>query len=228
MWTNMYTNKHISVSVFFFDYRWIWDSTVVWKNRMFYEACCLLHSQDQTNQLNCKPHYEYTTAKLVLSCLFCYKKKTLLTSLHFSFVSFSPEKKKHFSLHFTSGFPNLGNSCQLLVSMEYTILIMLRWIHSFFPVVVIAPVLFHSNVLLVTMEWNQQAVAKQWTCAEYHLCGKFPHTKNSQSSKSKSKSHYGRQSVGQSILVSGAHLGPATNFSFSLRFSFRQLQFVIL
>jgi hypothetical protein len=32
----------------------------------------------------------------------------------------------------------------------------------------------------------------------------------------------------QSVLVSGAHLGPATNFSFSLRFSFRQLLLVIL
>jgi hypothetical protein len=31
----------------------------------------------------------------------------------------------------------------------------------------------------------------------------------------------------QSVLVSGAHLGPATNFTFSLRFSFRQLLFVI-
>jgi hypothetical protein len=37
--------------------------------------------------------------------------------------------------------------------------------------------------------------------------------------KSKSKSHYNRQSVGQSVLVSDAHLGPATNFSSSLRFS---------
>jgi hypothetical protein len=45
---------------------------------------------------------------------------------------------------------------------------------------------------------------------------------------SNSKSHYERQSVGQSVLVSGAHLGPATNFSFFLRFSFRQLRFVIL
>jgi hypothetical protein len=41
-------------------------------------------------------------------------------------------------------------------------------------------------------------------------------------SQSQSKSHYDRQSVGQ-VLVSGAHLGPATNFSFSLRFSFVQL-----
>jgi hypothetical protein len=40
------------------------------------------------------------------------------------------------------------------------------------------------------------------------------------SQKSKSKSHYDRQSVGQSVLVSGAHLGPATNFSFSLSFFF--------
>jgi hypothetical protein len=37
--------------------------------------------------------------------------------------------------------------------------------------------------------------------------------------ESKSKSHYDRQSVGQSVLVSGTHLGPATNFSFSLKFS---------
>jgi hypothetical protein len=44
----------------------------------------------------------------------------------------------------------------------------------------------------------------------------------------KLKSHYDRQSIGQSVLVLGAHLGPATNFSFSLRFSYRQLLFVIL
>jgi hypothetical protein len=29
----------------------------------------------------------------------------------------------------------------------------------------------------------------------------------------KSKSHYDRQSVDQSVLVSGTHLGPSTNFS---------------
>jgi hypothetical protein len=29
----------------------------------------------------------------------------------------------------------------------------------------------------------------------------------------KSKTYYDRQSVGQSVLVSGTHLGPATNFS---------------
>jgi hypothetical protein len=47
-------------------------------------------------------------------------------------------------------------------------------------------------------------------------------------SKSKLKSHYDRQLVGQSVLVSGAKLGPAANFSISLRFSFRQLLFVML
>jgi hypothetical protein len=46
--------------------------------------------------------------------------------------------------------------------------------------------------------------------------------------KSKSKSHYDRQSVGKSVLVSGAHLGPATNCSFSLRFSLDSCGFVIL
>jgi hypothetical protein len=45
---------------------------------------------------------------------------------------------------------------------------------------------------------------------------------------SKLKLIYDRQSVGQSVLVSGAHLGPATNFSFSLRFSLDSCEFVIL
>jgi hypothetical protein len=45
---------------------------------------------------------------------------------------------------------------------------------------------------------------------------------------SKSKSHYDRQSVGQSVLVSGALLGPATNFTFSLKFSAASFVFVIL
>jgi hypothetical protein len=46
--------------------------------------------------------------------------------------------------------------------------------------------------------------------------------------KSKSKSHYDRQSVGQSVLVSGTRLGPVTNFSFSLKFSLDSCGFVIL
>jgi hypothetical protein len=36
--------------------------------------------------------------------------------------------------------------------------------------------------------------------------------------KLKFKLIYDQQSVGQSVLVSGAHLGPVTNFSFSLKF----------
>jgi hypothetical protein len=36
--------------------------------------------------------------------------------------------------------------------------------------------------------------------------------------KLKLKLYYDRQSVGKSVLVSGAHLGPATNFSSSLKF----------
>jgi hypothetical protein len=47
------------------------------------------------------------------------------------------------------------------------------------------------------------------------------------SEKSKSKSHYDLQSFGKSVLVSGAHLGPATNFSFSLKFSSDSCGFVI-
>jgi hypothetical protein len=37
-----------------------------------------------------------------------------------------------------------------------------------------------------------------------------------------------RQSVGQSVLVSGAHLGTLTNFSFSLKFPSDICVFVIL
>jgi hypothetical protein len=39
---------------------------------------------------------------------------------------------------------------------------------------------------------------------------------------------YDRQSVGQSVLVSGAHMGPVTDFSFSLKFSLDSCGFVIL
>jgi hypothetical protein len=44
----------------------------------------------------------------------------------------------------------------------------------------------------------------------------------------KLKLYYDRQSVGQSVLVSGTHLGPATNFSFSLKSSLDSCGFVIL
>jgi hypothetical protein len=37
-----------------------------------------------------------------------------------------------------------------------------------------------------------------------------------------------RSTVGQSVLVSGTHLGPATNFSFSLKFTLDSCGFVIL
>jgi hypothetical protein len=43
-------------------------------------------------------------------------------------------------------------------------------------------------------------------------------------SKSKSKLYYDRQSVGQSVLVSGTHLGPATNLSHSLIIFLRQFR----
>jgi hypothetical protein len=44
----------------------------------------------------------------------------------------------------------------------------------------------------------------------------------------KLKLNYDRQSVGQSVLVSGTNLGPATNFSFSLKFPLDSCGFVIL
>jgi hypothetical protein len=46
--------------------------------------------------------------------------------------------------------------------------------------------------------------------------------------KFKLKLIYDRQSVGQSVLASGALLGPVTNFSFSLKFPSDSCVFVIL
>jgi hypothetical protein len=46
--------------------------------------------------------------------------------------------------------------------------------------------------------------------------------------KLKLKLIYDRQSVGQSVLVSGTHLGPVTNFSFSLKLPLDSYEFVIL
>jgi hypothetical protein len=46
--------------------------------------------------------------------------------------------------------------------------------------------------------------------------------------KLKLKFIYDRQSVGQSVLVSGAHLGPLTNFSFAMKFPLDSWGFVIL
>jgi hypothetical protein len=44
----------------------------------------------------------------------------------------------------------------------------------------------------------------------------------------KFKLYCDRRSVGKSDLVSGTHLGPMTNFSFSLKFSLDSCRFVIL
>jgi hypothetical protein len=46
--------------------------------------------------------------------------------------------------------------------------------------------------------------------------------------KLKLKLIYDRQSVRQSVMVSGAHLGPLTNFSFAMRFSVDSCGFVVL
>jgi hypothetical protein len=45
--------------------------------------------------------------------------------------------------------------------------------------------------------------------------------------KLKLKLIYDRQSVGQSVLVSGTHVGSATNFSFSLKFPLDNYVFIL-
>jgi hypothetical protein len=44
----------------------------------------IIHSWDQSRQFSCKFHYEYTTAKLFLSCLFHF-----FSSLHFTSIYFT-------------------------------------------------------------------------------------------------------------------------------------------
>jgi hypothetical protein len=58
----------------------------------------MFHSKDQTRQLNCNFPYEYTTAKLVVSCPFHYKNTYHFTLLHFSLVYLT--STCHLALHF--------------------------------------------------------------------------------------------------------------------------------
>jgi hypothetical protein len=59
---------------------------------MLYEVCCSSNNKDYVSQLrsdsplNWNFHYQYTTAKLVSSCLLHYKSTCHFTSLHFSLV----------------------------------------------------------------------------------------------------------------------------------------------
>jgi hypothetical protein len=57
-------------------------------------------------------------------------------------------------------------------------------------------------------------------CTPYYV---HPRMRKKFKLKLKPKLIYDRQSVGQSFLVSGTHLGPATNFFFQLEIFFRQL-----
>jgi hypothetical protein len=66
--------------------------------------------------------------------------------------------------------------------------------------------------------------------AVYRVDSVSPHSANSNTfwDVKKSKLCYDRQSVAQSVLASGTHPEPATNFAFSLRFSLDSCGFVIL
>jgi hypothetical protein len=61
-----------------------------------------------------------------------------------------------------------------------------------------------------------------------HICLKTACLSINSELKFKLKLNYDRQSVGQSVLVSDTHLGPATNFSVSLKLSLASRGFVIL
>jgi hypothetical protein len=69
---------------------------------------------------------------------------------------------------------------------------------------------------------NYSYVGPVLYCVVFSVDGVYVHL------KLKLKLVYDRQSVGQSVLVSGTHLGPATNFSFSTKFPSDSSVFVIL
>jgi hypothetical protein len=74
------------------------------------------------------------------------------------------------------------------------------------------------------------AVASNWSTfpssSEVETFFWLPQSLNNPHQKPKSKLSYGRWSVGQSVLVSGHHLGPETNFSLtSMEHIFRHLRF---
>jgi hypothetical protein len=69
-------------------------------------------------------------------------------------------------------------------------------------------------------------VAKEKEFSDYMGLHNF--TVDSAHVKMKLKLIYDRQSVGQSVLVLGAHLGPVAKFSFSLKFPSYSCMFVIL
>jgi hypothetical protein len=99
---NAYMNKY----TYKYTYICICDSLIIakfWRLLQFGKIGCytrfvaytiteiMFHSSVQTSQLNCNYNYEYTAAKLVLSCLFHYKKICHLSASHLttSFCSHS-------------------------------------------------------------------------------------------------------------------------------------------
>jgi hypothetical protein len=63
--------------------------------------------------------------------------------------------------------------------------------------------------------------------SQYNLNLNFSPSHNFFCDYDKSKLYYDWQAVVQSVLVSGTHLGPTTNFSFSLKFSLDSCGFVV-
>jgi hypothetical protein len=59
---------YIYLYLWSFDYRKIWESIVVWKNRMLYEVCCSTNSKDYVSQLRSNSPVELQLSLLIHHC----------------------------------------------------------------------------------------------------------------------------------------------------------------
>jgi hypothetical protein len=97
---------------------------------------------------------------------------------------------------------------KLLLGLAVTLRSKPRRTHDYILVSHLRPPTWRTRYLYLfpPVTWWPSYTSKHWVRPE-------PKSKYSLLSKSKSKLYNDQQSVGRSVLVSGAHLGPATNFS---------------
>jgi hypothetical protein len=156
----------------------------------------MFYSKNQTRQFSCNFHYEYATAKLVLSCLFHYKNTFHFTSLYSTSHLYT--WLQLITCHFTSLVLYLYFTTSL-TSLHFCLLLLLLCFSQSPPHSSQIPFLtplssYHTNVFVSTVSiLNCTERIQYWLT---HLL--------------KWKLSYDRWSVSQSVLVLGSYLEPMT------------------